>query len=199
LTMEPSNAIFFPEHNLGGVFSVRADAGASPGRLNAKVLILNQNYEPLSVINVRKAVVLLYLGKVELVEANQGRELHAVTTAMPCPSIVRLSFYVRIPYKKIILSRKNILRRDGHCCQYCGRGDIALTIDHVHPLSRGGEDTWENLVCACVRCNNRKGDRMPEEAAMPLRRSPIRPNHVTFIRHFVSTLDDRWKPYLFQH
>jgi 5-methylcytosine-specific restriction endonuclease McrA len=197
--MEPGHAIFLTELMLGGVFSARAEAAASLGRLNAKVLILNQNYEPLSVINVKKAVVLLYLGKVELVEAHQGRDLHAITAAMPCPSIVRLGVYVRIPYKKIILSRKNILRRDGHCCQYCGRGDLALTIDHILPVSRGGEDSWENLVCACVRCNNRKGDRLPEEAAMPLRRSPIRPNYVTFIRHFVGSMDDRWKPYLFQH
>lgn len=153
----------------------------------------------MSVINARKAIVLLYLGKVELIEASEGRNVHSVTTTMPFPSIVRLSVYVRIPYKHIILSRKNILRRDAHRCQYCGRSDIPLTIDHVHPLSRGGEDTWENLVCACVRCNNRKGDSTPDEAAMPLRRTPMRPNHVTFIRHFVGSLDERWKPYLFQH
>jgi 5-methylcytosine-specific restriction endonuclease McrA len=165
--------------------------------LNAKVLILNQNYEPMSVINVKKAIVLLYLGKAELVAAHDNKLLHSVSSSMPFPSIVRLSFFVRVPFKKIILSRKNILRRDGHRCQFCGRGDIPLTVDHVIPLSRGGEDTWENLVCACVRCNNKKGDRTPEEAVMPLRRKPMRPNHVTFIRHFVGTLDERWKPYLF--
>lgn len=153
----------------------------------------------MSVINVKKAIVLLYLGKVELIEAHQGKRLRAVSMSMPFPSIVRLSVYVRIPYKKIILSRKNILRRDGHRCQFCGRSDIALTVDHVMPMSRGGEDIWENLVCACVRCNNKKGDRTPEEAGMPLFRTPMRPNHVTFIRHFVGTLDERWKPYLFQH
>ena len=102
-------------------------------------------------------------------------------------------------YKKIILSRKNILRRDGHRCQFCGRGDLPLTVDHVLPRSRGGEDTWENLVCACVQCNNAKGDRTPEEARMPLMRRASRPNHVTFIRHFVGNIDDRWKPYLFMN
>jgi 5-methylcytosine-specific restriction endonuclease McrA len=167
--------------------------------MNAKVLILNQNYEPMSVINVRKAIVLLYLGKAELVEAYDGKQVHSVSVAMPFPSILRLSMYVRVPYKKIILSRKNILRRDGHRCQFCGRGDIPLTVDHVIPASRGGEDTWENLVCACVICNNKKGDRTPDEAMMPLRRKPMRPNHVTFIRHFVGTLNERWKPYLFLH
>jgi 5-methylcytosine-specific restriction endonuclease McrA len=74
---------------------------------------------------------------------------------------------------------------------------VALTVDHLLPVSRGGEDTWENLVAACVECNNRKGDRTPEEARMSLPRHPIRPNHVTFIRHYVGVLDERWKPYLF--
>lgn len=171
----------------------------SHGRLNAKVLILNQNYEPMSVINVKKAIVLLYMGKAELIAANDALQVRSVSMSMPFPSIVRLSVYVRVPFKKIILSRKNILRRDGHRCLYCGRGDIPLTLDHVVPLSRGGEESWENLVCACVKCNNRKGDRTPEEANMPLRRRPMRPNHVTFISHFVSSLDERWKPYLFLH
>ncbi len=167
--------------------------------MNAKVLTLNQNYEPMSVINVRKAIVLLYLGKAELIAAKDGLELHSVTMTMAFPSIVRLAVYVRVPFKKIILSRKNILRRDGHRCLYCGRGDVPLTVDHVLPLSRGGEETWENLVSACVKCNNKKGDRTPEEAHMLVRRRPMRPNHVTFISHFVGTLDDRWKPYLFLH
>jgi len=153
----------------------------------------------MSVINAKKAIVLLYLGKAELIEAHVGNRIRSVSASMPFPSIVRLSMYVRVPFKKIILSRKNILRRDGHRCQYCGRSDLSLTIDHVLPLSRGGEDTWENLVCACVQCNNRKGDRTPDESSMPLRRKPMRPNHVTFIRHVMGSLDERWKPYLFLH
>jgi 5-methylcytosine-specific restriction endonuclease McrA len=172
-------------------------AYGSNGKLSAKVLILNQNYEPMSVINVKKAIILLYLGKAELIAANDGKRVRSVSTSMPFPSIVRLSVYVKVPFKKIILSRKNILRRDGHRCQYCGRTESALTVDHLMPVSRGGEDTWENLVCACVDCNNRKGDRTPDEARMALHRRPIRPNHVTFIRHYVGVLDERWKPYLF--
>ena len=151
----------------------------------------------MSVINAKKAIVLLYLGKSELIEAYAGRQIRSVSMSMPFPSIVRLSMYVRIPFKNIILSRKNILRRDGHRCQFCGRADIALTLDHVVPASRGGDDSWENLVCACVKCNNRKGDQTPEEACMPLRRKPMRPNHVTFIRHVMGVVDERWKPYLF--
>ncbi|HEV8538399.1 MAG TPA: HNH endonuclease [Bacteroidota bacterium] len=163
------------------------------------MLILNQNYEPMSVCNVKKAVILLFLGKAELIEAHNGRQIHSVSMAMPFPSIVRLSVYIHIPYKKIILSRKNILRRDGHRCQFCARTDVSLTVDHLLPKSRLGEDSWENLVTACVECNNRKGDRTPDEARMKLIRRPMKPNHVTFIRHFVGTIDDSWKPYLFMN
>ena len=95
-----------------------------------------------------------------------------------------------------MLSRKNVLRRDRHRCQYC-RSNDRLTIDHVIPKSRGGKDTWENLVAACVPCNNRKGSRTPEEAGMPLLRKPFRPSHVMFIRDYIGRLDDKWKPYLF--
>ena len=143
--------------------------------------------------------MLLFLRKAELLEASNGKVIRSVSLTMPFPSVVRLSSFVRIPYKKIILSRKNILRRDGHRCQYCGRGDVPLTLDHIHPRSKGGEDSWENLVAACVKCNNKKGDSLPEEAGMPLLRVPMKPNHVTFLRHFVGNLDDRWKPYLFMH
>jgi len=163
------------------------------------VLVLNQNYEPTSVCNVQKAIILLFLGKAELIEAFERKAIRSVNSRMPYPSIVRLSSYVHIPFKKIILSRKNILRRDGHRCQYCGRSDVTLTVDHVIPKAHGGEETWENLVCACVTCNNRKGDRTPEESNLKLMRKPLRPNHVTFLRHFMGSFDDRWKPYLFMH
>jgi 5-methylcytosine-specific restriction endonuclease McrA len=153
----------------------------------------------MSVCNVKKAVILLYLGKAELIETNGSEVLRSISLTMPFPSIVRLSVYIRVPYKKIILSRKNILRRDGHRCQYCSRGDTTLTVDHIIPKSMGGEDTWENLVTACVECNNRKGSRTAEKAHMPLLRKPIKPNHVTFIRHFVGQVDECWKPYLFMN
>ena len=171
----------------------------SNGKMNSKVLVLNQNYEPLSVCHVKKAVILLYLGKAELIEAWDGKALRSVSMSLPFPSIVRLSVYIRIPYKKIILSRKNILRRDGHRCQYCGRNDVPLTVDHIVPKARGGEDAWENLVCACIECNNKKGDRIPQESRMLLLRKPLRPTHVTFLRHFVGHMDERWKPYLFMN
>ncbi|HEY3875910.1 MAG TPA: HNH endonuclease [Candidatus Kapabacteria bacterium] len=166
-------------------------------KLGGKVLILNGNYEPLAITNVEKAIILLYLSKAELVSSMTGRSVRSTSVTMPFPSVVRLSAFVRVPFKKVILSRKNILRRDGHKCQYCGTTSVTLTVDHIVPKSRGGEDSWENLVSACLRCNNVKGSQTPEEAQMPLMRRPIRPNHVTFLRQFAGRVDKDWEPYLF--
>ncbi|MBS1914278.1 MAG: HNH endonuclease [Bacteroidetes bacterium] len=177
-----------------------APAGAHTGTLGGnKVLILNQNYEPLCVSNVQKAIILLWLGKAEIVEVRPGRTIRTVRHAFPFPSVVRLSLYIHMPYKKVELTRKNILRRDNHRCMYCGKTTPPLTVDHVMPKSRSGGDTWENLVCACVRCNNRKGNRTPEEANMKLRTRPFRPNYVTFIRNVVGTIAREWEPYLFMN
>lgn len=164
--------------------------------LRGHVLVLNQDYRALCVCSVERAVVMLFLRKVELVHAHDDRMLRSARAEHPWPSIVRLKAYVHVPYKRIMLSRKNIFRRDHHRCQYC-RSTDRLTIDHVLPKSRGGKDTWENLVAACVPCNNRKGNRTPEEAEMPLARKPFRPSHVMFIRDYIGRLDDQWKPYLF--
>lgn len=163
------------------------------------MLVLNQNYEAMSICNVQRAVILLYLGKAELVASKNSKKIRSVSRAVPYPTIVRLMIYIRVPYKKIVLSRKNILRRDGYRCQYCSRGDVTLTIDHIVPKSKGGDDTWENLVAACVNCNNKKGDRTPEESKMTLYKKPTKPSHITFMKHFVGKIDDEWKPYLYMN
>ncbi len=164
--------------------------------LHSQVLVLNQNYEPMTITNVRKAIILIYLGKAEIIEKNEAF-IRSVSTRYPLPSIVRLTRYINVPRKRIILSRKNIIKRDNHQCQYCGSRKGSVTIDHIIPKVRGGEDTWENLVCACVKCNNKKGNRTPEEAGMKLAGRPQRPNYIFFIRYFIGTIDNRWKPYLY--
>ncbi len=163
------------------------------------MLVLNQNYEAMSICNVQRAVILLYLGKAELVASKNSKKIRSVSREVPFPTIVRLMIYIRVPYKKIVLSRKNILRRDGYKCQYCSRGDVTLTIDHIVPKSKGGDDTWENLVAACVNCNNKKGDRTPEESKMTLHKKPTKPSHITFMKHFVGKIDDEWRPYLYMN
>ncbi|MFN3597476.1 MAG: HNH endonuclease [Rubricoccaceae bacterium] len=160
------------------------------------VLLLNADYQALSVCSVERALVLVMLRKAELVEARPGRAVRSIRAHHPWPSVVRLRSYIRVPYRHVLLTRRNVFRRDGHRCQYCGATE-RLTLDHVVPRSRGGGDTWENLVAACVPCNNRKGNRTPEEARMPLRRRPFRPSHVMYMRDFLGTQDESWKPYLF--
>lgn len=140
----------------------------------------------------------MLLGKAELVINDERKYLHSITRSFPWPSVIRLNSFIRVPYKKIILTRKNILRRDSHKCIYCGRGDLPLTVDHVVPKARGGEDNWDNLVAACLKCNNKKGDRTPEEAGMKLKTKPYAPSHIMFIRHSAGRMDESWKPYLFQ-
>jgi len=164
--------------------------------MTGHVLVLNQDYQALSITSVQRATVLVLLQKAELIESEAARFVRSPSYHLPWPSIVRLTAYVRVPYKRILLSRKNVIRRDSNRCQYCGSRD-RLTIDHVVPKSRGGRDTWDNLVAACVPCNNRKGSKTPVEMGMELSRKPFRPSYVMYIRDYVGSMDDTWKPYLF--
>ena len=164
--------------------------------LSNNVLVLNQSYEPINICSVRRAIVLVFRGKAQIVEQS-GQVLHSVTYRFPVPSVVRLVLYIRIPHKQMVLSKRNIVRRDGHQCQYCGSKHGSMTVDHVIPRTLGGGEAWENLVCACTRCNNLKGNRSLEQAGMKLIRTPQRPSHVTFIRLIAGVPDQRWKPYLF--
>lgn len=161
-----------------------------------KVLVLNQNYEPLTVTSAKRAISLLYLKRVQLVE-RYACEVHSVSLSLPCPSVIRLHSYVHKPYKEVVLNRKNILKRDHNICQYCGRNSQPMTIDHVIPKSYGGKDTWENLVCACIRCNTKKGNHTPEEAGMKLLKPPRKPSHLFYLQTMISKAHETWKPYLF--
>ncbi len=165
--------------------------------INSRVLVLNQNYEPMSVCSARRAIIMHLMGKVEVVETYDGVKVHSIDRAFSLPSVVRLGAYIKVPYKRILLTRKNIIKRDRHTCQYCGDREGPMTVDHVIPKSFGGADTWENMVCACEGCNNKKGGRLPEMAGMRLLRKPRCPSHITFIQSFIGVSDDRWRPYLF--
>ncbi|MEA5503806.1 HNH endonuclease [Halotia wernerae UHCC 0503] len=160
-----------------------------------KVLVLNASYEPLNITSWRRAAVLLIKGKAERIEHN-GKFLYS---DFPLPTVIRLRHYVRVPYKEMPLTRRNILHRDSHSCQYCGYAGDELTLDHVIPRSRGGGDTWENIVTACVRCNVKKGNRTPHEAHMPLRHSPRQPYSSLYFevsKHLKSGLHTEWQKYV---
>lgn len=164
--------------------------------MDSNVLVLNQDYQPLSICSVQRSMKLLFLEKAELLHDVPNRKIRTVNDNYIYPSVIRLRRYINIPYTRIVLSRRNVMKRDRQTCQYCG-SKSDLTLDHVVPKSRGGVDSWENLVTACNKCNVRKGDRTPEEAKMPLKRNPFRPIHITFFRDILGGVQEDWKPYLY--
>ena len=160
-----------------------------------KVLVLNASYEPLNLTSWRRAVVLLLKGKAERLE-HAGTH---VCPEFPLPSVIRLRYYVRVPYKEIPLTRRNILERDARTCQYCNYKGDRLTLDHVVPRAQGGMDRWDNLVTACIRCNVRKGSRTPQEASMELKRPPRRPYSSLYFelaRHLQGNRNHEWRKYV---
>lgn len=164
-----------------------------------RVLVLNATYEPLSIVSVRRAVVLLLKEKAELVEAAAER-LHASHTSFPVPLVIRLVYFVRIPQPVVLTpTRRSVAMRDNYTCQYCGQapGRGQLTLDHVLPRSRGGETTWENVVAACRACNMHKGNRTPEEAHMGLRKHPGRPHYIAFLLLSEPGPRDVWGKYIY--
>lgn len=162
------------------------------------VLVLNYNFEPLNICNIRRALVLVLGGKAEVLEHNH----HTITTptrSYRAPSVIRLSHLIRRPLPQAKLSRREIFRRDSFCCQYCGQRTHDLTLDHVIPRNHGGLHTWENLVSACRHCNHQKGGRTPEEARMKLRTIPRRPQvgpYYTIERRLCDDIDAEWLKFL---
>jgi 5-methylcytosine-specific restriction endonuclease McrA len=161
------------------------------------VLVLNFTYEALNITSFQRAVKLIFSGKAELVHG-RARILASPSFEMRMPSIIRMLYYIRRPMQRVALTKKNILLRDDYTCQYCGlKGERLMTVDHVAPRSKGGASTWENLVCACMRCNNRKNNRSPEHANMSLRRKPRMPKYIPWIQVKRNTLPDEWHKFLF--
>ncbi len=142
--------------------------------MDRPVLLLNANYEPIHVCNTKRAVGLLMLGKAEIILNGRGA-IRTPSSTFPRPSVIRLSYMVHRPHPRVKLSKREVLRRDNHTCQYCGRQGSHLTVDHVTPRRLGGVHWWNNLVAACPACNRRKGGRTVTEARMKLLRQPREP------------------------
>ena len=187
-------------------------------RLNANVLVLNRLWQVVNVVNVRRAITLVYVGRGKVVtdefatytweswaEASSlkpGDTRDCITTPssrVPVPRIIQLLEYDRVPRPRVKFTRANVYLRDRNQCQYCGRGTrhAQLTLDHVHPRSRGGRTTWRNIVVSCFRCNARKANRRPEEAGMQLRREPRQPawHPATSVLPAIAHHDE-WIPFL---
>ncbi len=165
----------------------------------SSVLVLNASFEPLSVVSIQRAIVLLLKEKAEVVEAAEA-VLRSEHLTLPVPLVIRLVYYVRIPHRiSLPVSRRALLVRDRYTCQYCGvqPGRQHLTIDHVIPRSRGGKTTWDNVVAACKKCNSKKGNKTPAEANMQLLTQPARPRY--FAMAYVTSVEacNAWEKYMY--
>jgi 5-methylcytosine-specific restriction endonuclease McrA len=163
-----------------------------------EVLVLNSDYEPLNVCNMRRALVMVYLGKADVLHEG-GTRSFSDCAGLVSPSVVKLRHQVRRPLPELRLSRKTIFARDNYTCQYCGAGGKDLTIDHVVPKRAGGGMEWENLVTACRRCNMKKSDKLLHQTGMRLARPPRRPRYTPYIslsKYVVGRRNEVWKDYL---
>ncbi len=163
-----------------------------------RVLVLNASYEPLSLIPVRRAVILLMQSKAELVECARRRAIRSVGKKWPLPLIIRLSYFVFVPSRSAPPTRNAVMLRDGHRCGYCGQvaSRHRMTIDHVVPRSQGGTHSWSNLITACHRCNQRKGHHRPEQVNMQMKWQPSQPSHVSLILLRNPVAAERYRYYM---
>jgi 5-methylcytosine-specific restriction endonuclease McrA len=161
-----------------------------------KVLVLNTTYEPLNVCSVRRALVLLFKDKAEVLEQS-GAAFRSERATHELPLVIRLRTYVNAPRHRgsARISRRAVFARDRHRCQYCG-SERHLTVDHVVPRSKGGTDTWDNLVTSCAPCNRKKGDRAPHVVGLSLMRKPRPPEPASFVFMHVDHIHESWRPYL---
>ena len=166
--------------------------------MNGQVLVLNATYEPLNIVSLQRAVVLLLKDKAEVLEA-AGALIRSERLALELPLVIRLVYFVRVPRRMPLpLTRRSLMSRDHFACQYCGSqpSKVQLTLDHVVPRSRGGRTDWDNVVTACIPCNQRKGDRRPKEAGMRLLAIPEKPRFAAFVLLGRPGYHETWSKYI---
>ncbi|MEY4499757.1 MAG: hypothetical protein RL101_86 [Actinomycetota bacterium] len=160
-----------------------------------KTLVLNAGYEPLAVVSFRRALMLVLNQKATVLEQSDELKLHSAHGEFELPSVILLQRYVRIPGSRMIpVSRRGVLRRDNHRCAYCSKS--ANTVDHVQPKSRGGADSWENLVACCLKCNNKKGDKTLAEIGWNLNSKPKMPSGNHWMVRGAERLEPEWESYI---
>ena len=183
--------------------------------LNSEVLVLNKSFQPINVINLRRALTMLYADiayaldeQYQMFNFESWSELSAgahnewigtSTGKLRVPRLLVLQIYNRVPAGRVRFSRRNIYVRDEHTCQYCGKEGhrTEFNLDHVIPRSQGGGTNWENIVCSCIKCNTRKGGRTPKQAGMHLKRQPVQPSwHDLTKIPIISVKHTLWEPFL---
>lgn len=160
------------------------------------VLVLNANFEPINVCSMRRAIGLILADKAAMVVNGRGY-IHTINQLLPRPSVIRLEQMIHRPRPRVKLTRREVFRRDNYTCQYCGRRDTSLTVDHILPKHLGGQHLWTNVVAACPSCNHRKGGRRLDEVHMNLLHVPKEPPASAaylYGRHVEEYGD--WEPYI---
>lgn len=162
-------------------------------------LLLNATYEPLCVVSLKRAMVLVLQEKADVLEEDDGEPVRSATQEFVRPKVLRLRYFVKIPYRaKVALNKRNLYQRDGGECQYCGKsvGMTSATIDHIIPRSRGGTNDWENVCLCCPDCNFAKGHKLLSEIGWTLRSTPRTPRREG--RHILVGVvaHETWTPYL---
>ena len=195
--------------------------GIVPPRLEQRVLVLNRLWQPVNIVGVLRAMSLLFRGRASAIHADpsghrvmsseewmrfsveapppNAESVRTTHIVLRIPRVLRLGEYDRVPRREIRFSRRNVYLRDANTCQYCGRPfrDEELNLDHVVPRDIGGKTNWENIVTACVRCNSRKANRLPEQAGMTLRHAPTKPKWRLVVASSLSVDEvECWKEFL---
>ena len=162
-----------------------------------KALKLDATYRPVEVIDAIEALILCIVGKAKAVET-YTKEICSPSKSFKLPAVIVLTKAIRYSFGGIVCNRQNVIWRDNNKCQYCSKvfPTEKLTVDHVMPKSRGGEKSWTNLVAACKKCNQKKGDKTPEEAGMKLIKKPYRPKTNILRTVKKSQINPIWNDYL---
>jgi len=162
--------------------------------MSQRTLVLNASYEPLAVVPLRRAVVLVLAEKAEVIESG-GTQVRSENLTIDAPAVIKLRHFIRVPYKRRLpVTRRAVLQRDNHTCAYChGKAD---TIDHVHPRVLGGRHDWRNVVAACSACNGRKGQKTLATLGWKLNFKPYEPAGTVALVVVIGTVEEAWAPYL---
>ncbi len=163
-----------------------------------QTLKLDSSYRPIQIIDAFDAFNMVWMGRANMVESYDDLKFRSTHSEWDVPCVIVIKRYVKTRKFSLICNRKNVLWRDRFTCQYCGKifPYEKLTMDHVTPRSRGGPKTWENIVCSCIKCNQKKGNRLPHEANMIPLCLPKEPNHQIFHTVEKKNVHEKWLPYL---
>lgn len=159
-----------------------------------KVLLLNSDMSPLSITSIFRGFNLVFKGRAEIIEHDLNKPIYTSIGEFKRPKVIKMMEYVSVPYRSIRLSRNNIFKRDNFMCVYCGMKKD-LTIDHIIPKSRGGENNWENLVTCCSKCNKKKGQKTLEEINFTMLKKPFKPSQTYYMVKMVSDFTKEWEKY----